>query len=82
MYSVGLFDLIFFSFKKNINEFILLTFISVRLFGSNCTSPMQDVVNNICDDEDIKAVSFVGSNTVSESSDLSVSLFVVQFLHQ
>jgi hypothetical protein len=43
---------------------------------------MQDVVNNICDDEDIKAVSFVGSNTVSESGELSISLFVVQFLHQ
>jgi len=40
---------------------------------------MQDVVNNICDDEDIKAVSFVGSNTVSESSILSVYLSVAQF---
>lgn len=26
---------------------------------------MQDVVNAICDDEDIKAISFVGSNIVS-----------------
>lgn len=26
----------------------------------------QDVVNNICDNEDIKAVSFVGSNIVSD----------------
>ncbi|OMP00979.1 hypothetical protein COLO4_12234 [Corchorus olitorius] len=25
----------------------------------------EDVVNYICDDEDIKAISFVGSNTVS-----------------
>jgi hypothetical protein len=25
----------------------------------------QDIVNAICDDEDIRAVSFVGSNTVS-----------------
>jgi len=84
MYSVELFDLIiFFLFKKKtLANLILLTFIPVRLFGSNCSSPMQDVVNNICDDEDIKAVSFVGSNTVSESSDLSISLFVVQFLHQ
>jgi len=39
---------------------------------------MQDVVNNICDDEDIKAVSFVGSNTVSESSILSVYLSVAR----
>jgi hypothetical protein len=52
------------------------------LFGSNPALPMQDVVNNICDDEDIKAVSFVGSNTVSESSDSSVSLFVVPFWHR
>lgn len=37
---------------------------------------MQDVVNNICDDEDIKAVSFVGSNTVSESSVLSVYIYL------
>lgn len=43
---------------------------------------MQDVVNNICDDEDIKAVSFVGSNTVCASSILSVYiyLYVAQFL--
>lgn len=26
----------------------------------------QDIVDYICDDEDIKAVSFVGSNTVSQ----------------
>ena len=26
----------------------------------------QDIVNYICDDDDIKAVSFVGSNTVSQ----------------
>lgn len=25
----------------------------------------QDIVNAICDDDDIKAISFVGSNTVS-----------------
>lgn len=25
----------------------------------------QDIVNAICDDDDIRAVSFVGSNTVS-----------------
>lgn len=27
---------------------------------------LQDIVNAICDDEDIRAVSFVGSNTVSK----------------
>lgn len=26
---------------------------------------LQDIVNAICDDDDIRAVSFVGSNTVS-----------------
>lgn len=26
---------------------------------------MQDIINHICDDEDIKAISFVGSSTVS-----------------
>lgn len=26
---------------------------------------MQDIVNAICDDDDIRAISFVGSNTVS-----------------
>ena len=31
---------------------------------------MQDIVNAICDDEDIKAVSFVGSNTVSFCSEV------------
>lgn len=25
---------------------------------------VQDIVNAICDDEDIRAISFVGSNTV------------------
>lgn len=34
---------------------------------SDSTLLFQDVVNNICDDEDIKAVSFVGSNIVSGS---------------
>lgn len=29
------------------------------------TSVLQDVVNAICDDDDIRAVSFVGSNQVS-----------------
>lgn len=28
---------------------------------------LQDIVNAICDDEDIRAVSFVGSNTVSKA---------------
>lgn len=28
----------------------------------------QDVVNAICDDDDIRAISFVGSNTVSNAS--------------
>ena len=28
----------------------------------------QDIINAICDDDDIKAISFVGSNTVSYSS--------------
>jgi hypothetical protein len=41
---------------------------------------MQDVVNNICDDEDIKAVSFVGSNTVSEPSILSVYIPLLHIL--
>lgn len=26
---------------------------------------MQDIINHICDDDDIKAISFVGSSTVS-----------------
>ena len=30
-----------------------------------CITLRQDIVNAICDDDDIKAVSFVGSNTVS-----------------
>lgn len=30
-----------------------------------CVTLWQDIVNEICDDDDIKAVSFVGSNTVS-----------------
>lgn len=34
----------------------------------------QDIVNAICDDEDIKAVSFVGPDTVSSFS----ALFSVQ----
>lgn len=38
----------------------------------------QDIVNAICDDEDIKAVSFVGSNTVSF---LTVITSVFQFLY-
>jgi hypothetical protein len=80
IYSVELFDLfcVFLFAEKKIHESVLLTLISVTL-GSNCILPMQDVVNNICDDEDIKAVSFVGSNTVSESSILSVYLSVAQF---
>jgi len=35
---------------------------------------VQDIVNAICDDDDIKAISFVGSNVVSH-------LILVWFLH-
>jgi hypothetical protein len=50
------------------------------LSGCLCSDsglPYQDVVNNICDDEAIKAVSFVGSNTVSASYVSPVSWFAV-----
>lgn len=38
-------------------SFVLTNFVAFFFF--------QDTVNAICDDEDIRAVSFVGSNTVS-----------------
>lgn len=55
-----------------------------------CCSFFQDTVNAICDDEDIRAVSFVGSNTVSPPSSIltipSVSYLVsgrhFQFLRE
>ena len=61
--------MIFFFWKKNLQCF-------GDLMSLNVASPKelvflvsfilwQDTVNAICDDEDIRAVSFVGSNTVS-----------------
>lgn len=36
---------------------------------------VQDIVNAICDDDDIKAVSFVGSNTVSTIKHIFIFFF-------
>jgi len=51
-------------------------FIERYFYTSNILELGQDTVNNICDDEDIKAISFVGSNPVSNFC-LYVVLFVV-----
>ena len=48
-----------------------MIFICLCVFNSTvflmCFHLWQDVVNAICDDDDIRAISFVGSNTVSYS---------------
>ena len=48
----------------NLLNFFILIFLTV-LFLLDVD---QDIINAICDDDDIKAISFVGSNTVSYSS--------------
>lgn len=48
----------------NLLNFFVLIFLTV-LFLLDVD---QDIINAICDDDDIKAISFVGSNTVSYSS--------------
>lgn len=48
--------------------FFVVVFMINVIFLFLCIYLGQDVVNAICDDDDIRAISFVGSNTVSNAS--------------